>query len=176
MTAGRHCAVAHLMRSSGDSDAVRQIAGTANLARIDDMDPVTLDSWACDSGLTKRELARIQPGYPHADQSAANLLLWSALVLIPLALLSFAIQLRRGVIRDDTGLLVTGAALGALMVLLASSYLVWGATLSEPEKAVDPTVPGMYGDLHISFALGSAALLTGLGFLATGVARRRRLA
>lgn len=239
--ADRHCAVAHLMRGSGDHDAVRQIASTANLARIDDLDPVMLDSWAGRSGLTKRELARIQPGYAHPDQSAVNLLLWSALVLIPLALLSFAvgwirpdrtalkailavatvtlctvlsvlvsatvnsgagrgfgmlewlgwhvvivgpivaavlvaIQLRRGVIREDTGPTVTGAAAGALAAVLASVYLVLGAALAEPEKPVDPTIPTMYGDLDFSFPYGFAALLIGLLLLTTGLIRRRRLA
>ncbi|WP_157630869.1 hypothetical protein [Kribbella catacumbae] len=242
--AGRHCAVAHLMRGSGDHDAVRQIASTANLARIDDLDPVMLQSWAGRSGLTKQELARIQPGYAHPDQSAVNLLLWSALVLIPLASLSFAvgwirpdrtavkavltvatvtlctvmsllvfatvnsgagrgsamfewlewlgwlvvivgpivaavlfaIQLRRGVVREDTGPTVTGAAAGALTAVLASIYLVLGAALAEPEKPVDPTIPTMYGDLDISFPYGFAALLIGLLCVTTGLIRLRRLA
>lgn len=241
--AGRHCAVAHLMRSSGDHDAVRRIATTANLARIDDLDPVILDGWASRSGLTKRELARVQPGYPHPDQSAVNLLLWSALVLIPLALLSFAvgwirpgraavkailtvatlalctvlsvvafaaanggagresgmvgllawlgwlvvifgpivaavlfaIQLRRGVIRADTGPAVAGAAAGASTAVLASVYLVLGAALAEPEKPVDPTIPTLSGDLDFSFAFGFGALLIGLLFLTTGLVRRHRL-
>jgi hypothetical protein len=95
--AGRYCAVAHLMHTSGHHDAVRDIAATANLARIGAMDPVVLDTWARRSGLTKRELARIQPGYAHQDQSAVNLLLWSALVLIPLAMVSLAV----GWIRPD---------------------------------------------------------------------------
>lgn len=240
---GRHCAVAHLMRNSGDHDAVRQIATTANLARIDDLDPVILDSWAGRSGLTKRELARVQPGYPHPDQSAVNLLLWSALVLIPLALLSFAvgwirpgrtavkailtvatvglctvlsmlvfaaasggagreptlvgmlawlgwlavilgpivaavlfaIQLRRGVIREDTGPAVAGAAAGAATAALASVYLVLGAVLAEPDKPVDPTIPTMSGDLAFSFPFGFGALLIGLLFLTAGLVRRHRL-
>ncbi|NIK57556.1 hypothetical protein [Kribbella shirazensis] len=86
-SAGRHCAVGHLMREDGEHDAVRRIAATANLARIDDMDPADL-AWAGRSGLTKRELARIQPNYTSSGQSALNLLLWTALMLVPFAVLS----------------------------------------------------------------------------------------
>jgi hypothetical protein len=89
---GRHCAVGHLMRESGEHDAVRRIAAESNLARIDDMDPALLTDWTERSGLTKRELARIQPGYPHEQQWLADQLLWSALLMVPLALLSFVLS------------------------------------------------------------------------------------
>lgn len=111
-SAGRHCAVAHLMRTSGADQAVRRIAATANLARIDDMDPVVVASWSAGSGLTKRELARIQPSYVHGAQQFFSLLLWSALVLVPFALLSFVLG-RIGPERPNlrTGLIVATAVL-----------------------------------------------------------------
>jgi hypothetical protein len=123
-TDGRHCAVAHLMRASGHHDDVRRIAATANLARIDAMDPVVLDSWARRSGLSKRELARIQPNYAHPDQSVLSLLLWAALVLIPFAVLSFVI----GWIRPDRAVVKTVLVIATVLfctVLSMGSYTVF---------------------------------------------------
>ncbi len=146
---GRHCAVGHLMRESGEHDAVRRIAGTANLARIDDMDPADL-TWAGRSGLTQRELARIQPMYASTEQSAFNLLLWTALVLVPFALLSVLlgrIRLERVALR--AGLAIATAALCTVlsylgyMLLMASGIrrdnilLVWLAWIA---VIIGPTV------------------------------------
>lgn len=119
-TDGRHCAVGHLMRESGEHDAVRRIAAEANLARIDDMDPVDL-GWAGRSGLTKRELARIQPMYAGTSQSAFNLLLWTALVLVPFALLSVLL----GRIRLERGALRKGLAIGTVALCTVLSYLAY---------------------------------------------------
>ncbi|WP_327636831.1 hypothetical protein OHB24_00135 [Kribbella sp. NBC_00482] len=129
---GRHCAVGHLMRESGEHDAVRRIAATANLARIDDMDPAVLADWTKRSGLTKRELARIQPQYPNESQWAVDLLLWSALLMIPLALLSFVlgrIRLDRTALRR--GLAVVAVGLCTVLTFLMSAEIFawsgWGA-------------------------------------------------
>jgi hypothetical protein len=114
---GRVCAVGHLMREAGEEDAVRRIAATANLARIADLDPADL-AWAGRSGLTKRELARIQPQYASTGQSAFNLLLWSALVLVPFALLSVLLaRIRVAALR--TGLAVATVALCTVLSVLA---------------------------------------------------------
>ena len=123
-TDGRHCAVAHLMRASGHHDEVRRIAATANLARIDAMDPVVLVPWARRSGLSKRELARIQPTYAHPDQSVLGLLLWAALILIPFAVLSFAL----GRIRPDRAVVKTVLVVATVLfctVLSVGSYAVF---------------------------------------------------
>ncbi|TCC17218.1 hypothetical protein [Kribbella sindirgiensis] len=119
---GRHCAVGHLMRMSGDEDAVRRIAAEANLARIDDMDPAVLADWMQRSGLTKRELARIQPGYPHESQPLVDVLLYTAQLMIPLALLSFVvgrISVHRMALRR--GLVVAGLVVCAALTILAMS-------------------------------------------------------
>lgn len=111
-SAGRHCAVGHLMRESGADHAVRRIAAEANLARIDDMDPAVLADWTERSGLTKRELARIQPNYPSGSQWAVDLLLWSALLMIPFALLSFVLgrlRLDRIILRRSLVVAVVGS-------------------------------------------------------------------
>lgn len=60
---GRHCAVAHLMQASGDGKSALMVAEGANYARLRQMYFPELDAWASESGLTKAELARIQPPY-----------------------------------------------------------------------------------------------------------------
>lgn len=60
---GRECAVAHLMIASGHSDAAHHIAGIANYAYIPQMKFPELDEWAAQMGLSREELALIQPGY-----------------------------------------------------------------------------------------------------------------
>ena len=61
---GRQCAVAYLMHASGAGEAARGVARVANYARIVEMPPAVLAGWAASSGLTRAELARIQPAYP----------------------------------------------------------------------------------------------------------------
>ncbi|WP_410784675.1 hypothetical protein [Kribbella sp. C-35] len=117
---GRHCAVGHLMRESGEHDAVRRIAATANLARIDEMDPADL-AWAGRSGLSQRELARIQPQYASTEQSAFNLLLWTALVLVPFAVLAVLL----GRIRLERVALRAGLAIATAAVCTVLSYLAY---------------------------------------------------
>ncbi|MEU8226442.1 hypothetical protein [Kribbella sp. NPDC048915] len=116
--AGRHCAVAHLMRASGEDDAVRRIAATANLARIGDMNPADL-AWARRSGLTTRELARIQPQYTSTAQAAVNLLLWTALVMVPFAILSVLL----GRIRRERAALRAGLIVATVTGCTALSFL-----------------------------------------------------
>ncbi|MGZ0152092.1 hypothetical protein ACXJJ3_33880 [Kribbella sp. WER1] len=120
--AGRHCAVGQLMRMSGDHDAVRRIAAGSNLARIGDMDPAVLADWTARSGLTKRELARIQPNYPNDSQWAVMLLLWSSLLMIPFAVLSVVLHRVR---RDRTVVRrgLAGVVVGLCTVL---TWFAWG--------------------------------------------------
>jgi hypothetical protein len=63
-SAGRQCAVAFLMIETGAQAEAAKIARDANFAQIEDMHFDELDKWAGGSGLTKMELARIQPDYP----------------------------------------------------------------------------------------------------------------
>ena len=60
---GRRCAVAHLLIRSGAGPAVAQVAETSNTARLREITSPALEVWARDSGLTRDELARIQPMY-----------------------------------------------------------------------------------------------------------------
>lgn len=60
---GRHCAVAQLVHASAGPGLVQQVQDRFEFALIDDMDLPALDAWAAEHGLTRRELAMIQPSY-----------------------------------------------------------------------------------------------------------------
>ena len=60
---GRVCAVGHLLITSGRAKLARQLAQTANNAYIEDVKSPELDEWTSESGMTKEELAMIQPVY-----------------------------------------------------------------------------------------------------------------
>lgn len=136
---GRHCAVGHLMRESGEHAAVRRIAAEANLARIDDMNPAVLADWTQRSGLTKRELARIQPGYPNESQAIVDLFLYTVQLMIPFALLSFVlerIRLHRTVLRRSL-VLATLAGCTAWTLL---SLIARGGDLGGEPTAIEMTI------------------------------------
>jgi hypothetical protein len=57
------CAVGHLMRASGWSDAVAAIQESNNLVYVTDVKDGPLVEWVLISGLTQEEAALIQPGY-----------------------------------------------------------------------------------------------------------------
>jgi hypothetical protein len=59
----RACAVAHLIIASGQRDLAARVDQIAHNARIRKMRLKELDRWAQQSGLTRDELALIQPGY-----------------------------------------------------------------------------------------------------------------
>jgi hypothetical protein len=70
---GRLCAVAFLMTESGAKAEAAKIAAEANYARIGDMPLAVLETWASETGLSKDELARIQPSYPTAPENATEI-------------------------------------------------------------------------------------------------------
>jgi hypothetical protein len=170
---GRHCAVGHLMRMSGNEDAVRRIAATSNLARIDDLDPALLTNWTDRSGLTKRELARIQPTYPNEAQWLVNVLLAATLGLIPVAFGTLIV----GRMRSDRFVLKWAQAAGILATVLALGYVVAGAVcliLANRGPKPDPGIP-VIGDADYPvflLPLGVAAVLVALAVLG-GIVRTR---
>lgn len=60
---GTHCAVADLIRHSGDSPLVRSVAAADNFVRVLDVKDGPALEWILHSGLTQEECARIQPTY-----------------------------------------------------------------------------------------------------------------
>jgi len=62
---GRDCAVACLLRETGEADLAGRIAAEANYARVPAMRFPELDTWAARHGLGRDEVALIQPSYPY---------------------------------------------------------------------------------------------------------------
>jgi len=61
---GARCAVAALLEASGHHALVERIAGTQNLAYVEELkDEPELQAWLTDNGITLAEAARIQPEY-----------------------------------------------------------------------------------------------------------------
>jgi hypothetical protein len=67
---GRICAVGYLIEQDLGRDAVEALARRFKYAFIRDIDAPIVDAWVATSGLTRRELERIQPSYPHPDTAA----------------------------------------------------------------------------------------------------------
>lgn len=61
--AGRICAVGYLVARSAGWDVAKKINAAHQYDLIQEIDAPVLDRWAATSGLTKRELAMIQPAY-----------------------------------------------------------------------------------------------------------------
>src|SRR5579871_4479826 len=59
----RVCAVAYLMIQSGHEPLARRVAAEANDAYVREIDLPEFDAWVAQSGLSKAELAFIQPSY-----------------------------------------------------------------------------------------------------------------
>lgn len=60
--AGRACAMAHLIQTSGDERLAAHVAGVENNARVLDM-KTDLGPWLSAHGMTADEAARVQPNY-----------------------------------------------------------------------------------------------------------------
>lgn len=60
---GRHCAVAQLVHASARPELVQQVQDRFEFALIEEMNLPELDAWAVEHGLTRHELAMIQPSY-----------------------------------------------------------------------------------------------------------------
>ncbi|MBI1280026.1 MAG: hypothetical protein GC179_18000 [Anaerolineaceae bacterium] len=125
---GRECAVANLLMVSGHNETAQQIAATANYAYVPQMHFSELEDWSRQSGLSKEELALIQPGYYlTVDGTFLNLLLVSwATGLI--ALLLNAVQLirrRKGGFIAGLGLIL---AIPSLLVAVLCFSNAWHAS------------------------------------------------
>jgi hypothetical protein len=66
---GRECAVAHLLMQSEQNELVQTIVQKANYAYVPQMNFPELEQWADESGLTKEEVALIQPTYGESNFS-----------------------------------------------------------------------------------------------------------
>ena len=113
---GRVCAVGHLLITSGQIELARQLAQAANNAYIEDVKSPELDEWTSESGMTKEELAMIQPVYSGE--------------LIPAILASGAVSIVLPIInglniyRRQAGLWlpVLGAVAGIIVICFAAQH------------------------------------------------------
>lgn len=128
---GGKCAVAHLMIESGYKDAAMSVVQVANDAYINDMDFPELDQWAEASGLTRDELALIQPTYcPIPDD--ANIvgiatIVYGIAFLVTLAGFPFSVwNIGKGFQRDVVGnkAIRSGRNTGIALMLLSAVILI----------------------------------------------------
>jgi hypothetical protein len=181
---GRECAVAHLVMADGRAEAAYRIAGSANYAYVPDMRFPELDAWAAQSGLSKEELARIQPSYvydPELRELLPRLLefafsltatLWTVQIASVAGVIVSAVNIAT-IRRRRAGSLaaVIGLGMGVVLLLLAVSIatrMLAGTELLLPFSNLQPPMV----DFEISFARsayqaawgwsGAALLLAGL--------------
>lgn len=167
---GRECAVAHLMMTSGHSDAAHIIASVANYAYVPQMAFAELDDWAAQTGFTSDELALIQPGYYLAFEGWyvwVGLVAWAAGLLI---ILINSVQISRkriGIIAPAIGF----AILPFLLVLTISYSCDWSAAYTlgkNPDGRPSPVA------LNDAGPLGLALLITlGIGIVTFGLSVSR---
>lgn len=60
---GTPCAVAYIVHRSGSEELIDSLSRIDNNIYIDDVEPGPFYQWLENSGLTKREAAKVQPGY-----------------------------------------------------------------------------------------------------------------
>jgi hypothetical protein len=152
-SAGRQCAVAYLMHQSEAAAVANEIARTANLARIRNMHLPELDAWARRTGLSKPELARVQPGYPPTVEQADRYgeIILSVWFLGALAVNSMIFNLGRLIwaYRPRLTTMLAGVVLG-IGVLFAGIRID----------------PGAFGHTHGMHGMDEMKLLAvGIGFL-----------
>ncbi|MEZ4668124.1 MAG: hypothetical protein R3E39_09425 [Anaerolineae bacterium] len=121
---GHECAVAYLLIQSGQMQAAQNISVAANYAYVPEMSFPVLDEWAKETGLSKKELAFIQPGYWSTfDGTLLSfiLALWSAGLFIVLINAVQFIWKRTNIIVPIIGF----AAMTILTVLGIVLFALW---------------------------------------------------
>lgn len=180
---GRHCAVAHLMSCSGHGAEAHGIARTHNRARVREMDQDILANWASGSGLTPKELARIQPRYPpevpEADwyPHAANSL--PVLILVGLVLIGVNLAgLTRAYLRASAQRFRTVTA--PLGVAVASAAVLIGLLVHTGQAVPNSMNATINRGYELAEGLGRVAGVVGLlcgitsGWLWIYIIRERR--
>jgi hypothetical protein len=152
---GRECAVAHLLMFSGHVEVAKNIAAVANYAYVPQMTFPELDDWAAQAGLSREELALIQPGYylPLTGwYLSVAIAAWAAgLVTILINAVQIA-RRRKGIIAPVMGFIVASF----LLLMMLSCLNDWAAALEMGRKTPD--------HMAFDFALRDAGPL-GLGVL-----------
>lgn len=132
---GRDCAVAYLVKVSGHNKLAQDIAVATNYAYIRQMNFPELDDWAAQSGLSKEELALIQPGYWLTF--SYSLLTFAIATWATGTMLSIinVVQVMRQ--RNTIIMPVIGLVFGVLLLLLSVIYLGGSMLAFDLSNAVD---------------------------------------
>jgi hypothetical protein len=161
---GRECAVAHLVMVSGHADLANHVANVANYAYVPQMTFPELDDWTSQAGLTREELARIQPGY-YTPFDASLFVLWTAELLAILINAVHIARRRTGIIMPVIGLIITIVFLWLAFILLTDSSSAY-------YLGTHPDTPSDQKLIHLHeaglLALGGAISLI-LAFIAGGL-------
>lgn len=123
---GQRCAVAALLHASGNELAALKVRDEANFARIRNMHFAELDEWAEQSGLTKAELARIQPAYAPTPEQLLNAwyfiyIVWAIGAFALFSIIANTVRTFASLSRSFTTSLI-GVVAGILLLALSSQY------------------------------------------------------
>jgi hypothetical protein len=154
---GRECAVAHLVMFSGHTELAYNIAAVANYAYVPQMIFPELDEWAAQTGLSREELALIQPGYYLALTDWYLLIAITAWALGLVTILINAVQMARkriGVIGSVLGFIL----IPFLMALICFLFSDWSEAYSMGRGSSDARPDGLA--LRDAGPLGLAVLIS----------------
>ena len=115
---GRECAVAHLVMASGHATLAHKISEVANYAYVPQLTFPELDDWANQSGLSREELALIQPGYYF---TLTGPYLWTAIAAWTIGLLTVLMN-RVEIARKRKAIATPVLSLIVAIVLLFVAY------------------------------------------------------
>lgn len=167
---GRECAVAHLVMASGHAAMAETVAAVANYAYVPQMEFPELDKWAAESGLNRKELALIQPGY---YLTFSGELLWLALLTWATSVIAIGanvIQLRRrgiGIVIPVIAFVVGVILLLISFVCLSESWMAFKVgTDGDTSQFVREGGVSAFGPLLLGglISLGLSLLAGGIGF------------
>jgi hypothetical protein len=154
---GRECAVAHLVLVAGQTKLANEITTAANYAYVPQMTFPELDNWAAQSGLTKEELALIQPGY-WIDFSRELVL--AALTVWAIGLGTILLNRIQVVRKHMKGLLSILSIFVVMLLMLSACYCLYGGWMAYA-VGNDPEVPNIFA----AQALRDAPPVTLLGLV-----------
>lgn len=152
---GTLCAVAHLVAASGEHELVNQVAQNSNNAAIKDIKSVTFDKWIEKSGLTKNELAIIQPTYFQYDTFVFLVLGLINFILCLINIYNIRLQ-RKNFIFSLVSLFAALIFAYVSNLLLNASSLPFGSALINKQGESYILITGiMFGGIFLGLSLAS---------------------
>lgn len=162
---GRECAVAHLVMSDGHVELVDNIVAVANYAYIPEMNFPELDDWATQAGLSKEELALIQPGYWYTLAD----ILPTVLMICGIGIVAFALNAIQYVRKRQDIVLPILALIVTIPLLWVSANCLFGAALAAKVAIFADGYPGNKPLRDVPPFLIAGILSLGIGILTGGI-------